>query len=375
MFHQFSQNDVAKISDALLCWFALNKRALPWRQHYTPYEVWISEVMLQQTQMERGVTYFERWMKRFPDIRAVAEASEEEILRYWEGLGYYRRARFLHQAAKIMQNQYNGQVPSSLKELTELPGLGAYTVAAILGIAYEQDIVSIDANVERVFSRLLNIDSSIKKQPAAGVVQREAQRFLPTGQARNYNQALMELGAVICGRTPKCPHCPLVPWCTAHKLGVEKKRPVTEPKKKIVPVCSAHGILIVEGHVLLMQRDVKGLWGGMWEFPGVTVEKRSPNESLTQFFSKQLGLDVEIVAPLGTVQHNYTNHKLTSYFFRLMTESPLTLRDISAQLGAVPHCFVPWNATADLAMPAHHRKMAERYFSGKQRLKAEQLSL
>ncbi len=374
MFSQFSQNDVVKISEALLCWFALHKRPLPWRQHYSPYEVWISEVMLQQTQMERGVAYFQRWMRRFPDVRAVAEAREEEILRYWEGLGYYRRARFLHQAAKVMAERHGGNVPDTQEALSALPGLGEYTVAAILGIAYEQNIVSIDANVERVFSRLLNIDSPVKKKPAAGIIRQEAQRFLPDGQARAYNQALMELGALVCGKAPRCPQCPLAVWCSAHKLGVEKERPVAEAKAKIIPVTSAHGILITEGHVLLFHRSPEGLWGNMWEFPGTVVEFGTPRDALLRTFT-ELGIPAEIIAPLGHVQHGYTNHRLTAHFFRVATDPPLTMKEISARLGDVPHRFIPWNKSEELAMPAHHRKMADRYFLRKIRVKAEQLSL
>ena len=374
MFSLFSQNDVVKISDALLGWFELHKRPLPWRQHYSPYEVWISEVMLQQTQMERGVSYFQRWMRRFPDVRAVAEAPEEEILRYWEGLGYYRRARFLHQAAKLMVERHGGSIPSSQEELSALPGLGNYTVAAILGIAYEQNIVTIDANVERVFSRLLNIDSPVKKNPAAALIRQEAQRFLPDGQARAYNQALMELGALICGKSPRCSQCPLSFWCAAHKLGVEKDRPVTEAKAKTIPVTSAHGILITEGHVLLLHRSPEGLWGNMWEFPGAVVENGSPQETVIRALG-DLGIPVEVLAPLGHVQHGYTNHRLTAHFFRIAADPPLTMKEISARLGDVPHRFVPCNKTEELAMPAHHRKMAERYFLRKIRVNAEQLPL
>ena len=374
MFHIFSPDDVAKITDALLVWFERHKRPLPWRQHYSPYEVWISEVMLQQTQMERGVSYFLRWMQRFPDVRSVAEAPEEEILRYWEGLGYYRRARFLHQAAKVMIEKHAGRVPSKQEELSALPGLGNYTVAAILGIAYEQDIVSIDANVERVFSRLMNIDSPVKKSPAASLIRQEAQRFLPTGKARAYNQALMELGALVCGKSPRCRQCPLASWCVAHKLGLEKERPAAEAKAPVIPVSSAHGILIVEGHVLLIRRKPDGLWGNMWEFPGTLVSSASPNDTVVQTFAG-MGISVEIIAPLGQVQHGYTNHRLTAHFFRIIADPPLTMNEISARLADVPHRFVPCRQTEALAMPAHHRKMAERYFLRKTRVQAEQLPL
>ena len=374
MFHIFSQADIAKITDALLGWFELHKRPLPWRQHYSPYEVWISEVMLQQTQMERGVSYFLRWMHRFPDVRSIAEAPEEEILRYWEGLGYYRRARFLHQAAKIMLEKHGGRVPSTQEELSVLPGLGEYTVAAIRGIAYEQDVVSIDANVERVFSRLMNIDSPVKKKPASTAIRDEAQRFLPLGRARSYNQALMELGALVCGKSPQCRQCPLVEWCLAHKLGMEKERPVAEAKVRTIPVASAHGILIAEGHVLLLRRKADGLWGNMWEFPGAVVTSKSPQSTVAQTFA-EMNIPVEIIAPLGQVQHCYTNHRLTAHFFRVCADPPLSMKEISARLDEVPHRFIPWNKTEELAMPAHHRKMAERYFLRKTRAEAEQLPL
>ena len=153
-----SPADEKAIARALLEWFRRFMRPLPWRRTYAPYEVWISEVMLQQTQMERGVGYFLRWMERFPDVSAVAAASDEDILNAWEGLGYYRRARFLHAAAKVMCERHGGRVPSEPEALAALPGLGAYTVAAIRGIAFNQDVVVVDANVERVFTRLLNID-------------------------------------------------------------------------------------------------------------------------------------------------------------------------------------------------------------------------
>ena len=374
MFHSFSENDLLPAAQALIDWFASHKRPLPWRRHYTPYEIWISEVMLQQTQMERGVSYFNRWMQRFPDVRSVAVAPEEEILRCWEGLGYYRRARFLHQAAKIMLERHDGCVPASAEELSALPGLGEYTVAAILGIAYEQNVVSVDANVERVFSRLLNVDSPVKKKPAASFIRQEARRLLPEGQARAYNQALMELGALVCGKAPRCASCPLAEWCLAHRFGVERERPVAETKTRVMPVSSAHGILLCENHVLLLQRSADGLWGNMWEFPGTVVERGEPEAALLQVMHS-LGLSVEIIAPLGQVQHGYTNHRLTARFFRIAADPPLTMKEISARLGDLPHRFVPWNKTGDLAMPAHHRKMAERYFHSKPRKKAEQLPL
>ena len=370
----FSDETATDISTVLLDWFSRNKRPLPWRIRYSPYEVWVSEVMLQQTQMDRGVSYFQRWLRRFPDIRSVAQADEEEILHYWEGLGYYRRARFLHQAAKTVVEHYGDELPDSKEKLAALPGLGAYTVDAILAIAFQQDVVPIDANVERVFSRLLDIDIPIHKKEAVELVRRESLRMLPKGKARDYAQALMEFGALVCGKSPQCTECPFAHWCEARCLGVERDRPIKEAKQKPIPVISAHGIILCQKHVLLFQRPAEGLWGNMWEFPGVDEVRGDPQTSLLAAL-KGLNLEAEVLAPLGTVSHGYTNHHLTAHFFRLSLDEALAMQDISKKLSDVPHRFVRWDSTSNLAMPAHHRKMAERYFLRKARIHAEQLHL
>ncbi len=372
MTRNFTDADAGRIAATLLDWFCQHKRPLPWRASYAPYEVWISEIMLQQTQMERGVAYFLRWMSRFPDVRSVAAASEEEILQYWEGLGYYRRARLLHQAAQTMVERHDGCVPSSQEELEALPGLGAYTVAAIRSIAFQQDVVPVDANVERVFSRLLDIDSPVRRKPASDIVRREALRLLPSGRARDYAQALMEFGALICGKAPQCTLCPLGDWCKARMNGVERERPVLEARPEVVPVASVHGLLICEKHVLLRQRPASGLWGNMWEFPGLDSFSGTPQQALLQAFSR-MGLSVGIAAPLGSVSHGYTNHRLTAHFFRVAVDR--SLKELFALFDGQPYRFVRWDRTDELAMPAHHRKMAERYFLRKKRIVAEQLHL
>ena len=370
----YSDDTATSLASALLDWFEKYKRPLPWRDGYSPYEVWISEVMLQQTHMERGVSYFQRWMKRFPDIRSVAEASEEEILKYWEGLGYYRRARFLHQAAKAVAERHGGSLPDSKEALSALPGLGAYTVDAVLAIAFQQNVVPVDANVERVFSRLLNIDSPIRKKTAADLVRRESLRLLPKGRARDWAQALMEFGALVCGKSPKCGDCPLMTWCEARRLGVERERPIKDEAAAIIPVTSVHGVIICQKHVLLFQRPAAGLWGNMWEFPGLDSVSGEPLSSLQGFFDG-LGLKTELLAPLGTVSHGYTNHRLTAHLYRLALDEGLAMQDISKKLGDIPHRFLRWDSTGELAMPAHHRKMAERYFLRSARIQAEQLHL
>lgn len=339
----------------ILTWFSQNRRPLPWRERYDPYEVWISEVMLQQTQMERGVTYFLRWMARFPDVAAVARASEEDILHAWEGLGYYRRARMLHAAAKAMMAQYGGRVPSEAIELEGLPGLGAYTVAAIRGIAFQQDVVTIDANVERVFARLLNVEQAPKKKAAAKLIRDAATRFLPSGQARDYNQALMEFGALVCGKVPQCEICPVCAHCVSRHLGVEKERPVREAKAAIIAVTAAHGLLMRDGAVLVSKRPEGGVWGGLWEFPGAHAHEGEDAKDATVRAFGVLGLRVAVGEELGRVRHAYTNHRLNALFYQveMMAETPDFKNTPTTR-------WVTCDETARLAMPAHHRKLVER---------------
>lgn len=360
---RFNQREAGEAATALVAWFKTAMRPLPWRRNYHPYEVWISEVMLQQTQMERGVDYFLRWMKRFPDVTAVAAAPEEDILHAWEGLGYYRRARFLHAAAKAMVERHGGLVPEDAAALAALPGLGTYTVAAIRGIAFNQDVVVVDANVERVFSRLLDVDMPPKKREAARVIREEAASMLPPGHARDYNQALMELGALVCRKTPQCAECPLIAWCEARRLGVERERPVLEARAAIVPVTTGHGVLVHEDRALLVKRPDNGVWGGLWEFPGGEIEEgETPSQAVKRVFAARLGLAVQVEADLGTVRHGYTNHRLTAHFFRVKP-----LPGASWPAGADDVRLVDCRKTDGLAMPAHHRKLADRYFGGKRR--------
>lgn len=362
---QAEQENMAR---ALLDWFGRAKRPLPWRRTYAPYEVWISEVMLQQTQMDRGVGYFLRWMERFPDVGAVAAASEEEILSAWEGLGYYRRARFLHAAAKAMCERHGGRVPSDPEALAALPGLGAYTVAAIRGIAFNQDVVVVDANVERVFARLLNIDVPPRKRAAAALIRETARQLLPPGHARDYNQALMEFGALVCKKSPQCGVCPLISWCESRRLGVERERPVLAPKPAVVPVCTGHGILVHQGRALLVKRPEGGVWAGLWEFPGDELAgDEAPARAAERAFAR-LGLDVRTGDDVGSVRHGYTNHRLTARFFRMEARPGVDLAAALRALETRPDVrLVPCRETGSLAMPAHHRKLADRFFSGLRR--------
>ena len=256
-----------QLREALLAWFAAHQRPLPWRINYTPYEVWISEVMLQQTQMERGVSYFTRWMARFPDVAALAPPTEEEVLRLWEGLGYYSRARHVLAAARLIMEKHKGVFPSGLEDIRALPGVGPYTAGAVASIAFGEKLPCVDANVERVVARVFDLDGPVKQEPAASAVRAWALRLVPEGRAREHNQAMMELGALVCGKKPRCALCPLAAFCVSLHLGIVDQRPVPGKRAAITPIEVVTGVLRHTGRVFVQKRLASGVWGNLWEFP------------------------------------------------------------------------------------------------------------
>lgn len=352
---------------SLFSWFEQNKRDLPWRKTYSPYHVWISEMMLQQTQMERGVRYFNRWMQEFPTPDSIAESSLEKILQLWEGLGYYSRARNIYASAKIISNTYNGKIPCDEAKIRSLAGIGEYTLSAIMGIAFEKDYAVVDANVERVFARLFNCtDKNLKK-----AVKPLAQELLPHGKARTYNQALMELGALVCKKIPQCANCPLVPYCESRKLNLERERPVPKKKKEIIPVLASFCIITNSNNEeLLRQRTNQKLWNTLWEYFGIdtvifdnassaeekqNVARQSILIEISETFKiPKAILEENISDNAFCVISNYTNHKLTAYFFSWHVTKEfeqIINKNIS---GTGPYVWT--KNTEQSAMPSHHRK-------------------
>ncbi|HAY85305.1 MAG TPA: A/G-specific adenine glycosylase [Chloroflexi bacterium] len=314
------------LAQKLLRWYHQHQRSFPWREDPDPYPVWISEIMAQQTRLETMLPYFQRWMARFPSIAALAEASQQEVLNMWEGLGYYSRARNLHRAAKTIMESFNGQLPATRSELETLPGIGRYTAGAIASIAFGQDEAVVDGNVKRVYARLFQISDPINTPAVENRIWALAESQLPHGQAGDYNQALMDLGATIClPRQPLCQRCPLSGECQAFQNNLTAELPV----KKQTPSSPHHTVTAAvlhaqNGQVLIAQRPQEALLGSLWEFPG---GKRENGESLKACLKREileeLQCTIKIGEKLGIFKHAYTHFKVTlhAYHCELVSDS------------------------------------------------------
>jgi len=307
-----------RLAELLLGWYDVNARRLPWRNHPDPYVVWVSEIMLQQTQVETVIPYFERWMQRFPRLADLAEASEQDVLACWEGLGYYSRARHLHQAARQVMSEYNGEVPANRMELERLPGLGRYTAAAIASMAFGKDEPALDGNIRRVMARLFDLTLPARSPQGERRLWELAAQHLPAGRAGDYNQALMDLGAAIC--TPRAPHClacPLAQLCQAYALGVQAQRPVNLPRRKVPHITVTAALLEQDGLVLIARRPSHGLLGGLWEFPGGKQEEGEDLPAcLRRELAEELGIAVQVGDLFGSYLHAYTHFRVTLHAFR-----------------------------------------------------------
>ncbi|MFR8275358.1 MAG: A/G-specific adenine glycosylase [Desulfovibrio fairfieldensis] len=356
-----------QLREALLAWFAAHQRPLPWRINYTPYEVWISEVMLQQTQMERGVSYFTRWMARFPDVAALAAASEEEVLRLWEGLGYYSRARHVLAAARLIMEKHKGVFPSGLEDIRALPGVGPYTAGAVSTSPLAKSCPAWTPMWNGGGPRLRS-GRSVKQEPAASAM-RAWLRLVPEGGAREHNQAMMELGALVCGKKPRCALCPLAAFCVSLHLGIVDQRPVPGKRAAITPIEVVTGVLRHTGRVFVQKRLASGVWGNLWEFPGGRVEPgESPEQAVAREFGEETGFDVAVDRSYGIIRHGYTTYRITLHCFALSLAAT-TAAATAAEPPAPPILTAAsawrWVTPVELenlAMPAAHRKLADQIF-------------
>lgn len=353
-----SPDQYPTIANQLLAWFTQNKRPLPWRTDYAPYHVWVSEIMLQQTQMERGVTYFNRWMQMLPDVTAVAEAHEDELLKLWEGLGYYSRVRNLHKAAKIIATEHGGTFPETYSDIRALPGIGEYTAGAIASIAFNQDVICVDANVERVFARLFDIDTPVKQKQNMEFIRKTATEMLPSGHAREFNQALMELGALVCSKKPHCARCPLQENCEAFHLGIPQERPVPTAKKRVKHIDVATGFLMHNGKIYIQKRPEFGVWAGFWELPGGSVEEgETPEEAVVREFMEETEFPVQIKDKILVVKHGYTTYRVTMHCYFLTFAKEHTAEPVLH--AATAYQWVNIKELNAVTLPAGHRKLLD----------------
>jgi len=348
------------IRKGLLDWYAVEARDLPWRRTDDPYAIWVSEIMLQQTRVETVLAYYERFLERFPTLDALAVAAIDDVLKVWEGLGYYRRAHNLHRAAKIVASEYAGRLPNTAKALRGLPGIGPYTAAAIASIAFGLDEAVLDGNVIRVLSRVLCIEGDPARASTRKKLRREAELLASRGNASRLNQALMDLGARVClPRTPRCDVCPLAVECDAHHAGREGAFPQRAKKRPIPKVTGAAGIVwdaepFADGaKILISRREADDMLGGLWEFPGGRVEDgETLEEALVRELREELAIGADVIEPFMRVDHAYTHFRVTLHFYHC--------RHADGQPTAIECDAWTWVAVEELerfAFPAADRRV------------------
>ena len=308
-----------RLGDSILAWYGENKRDLPWRRTDDPYRIWVSEVMLQQTQVDTVIPYYERFVRAFPSVMALAGASLQEVLKAWEGLGYYARARNLHAGARRIAADMGGRLPGSREGLLAIPGIGPYTAAAVASIAFNEDCAVVDGNVARLLARLFVIHESPAESSTKTRLNELAAELLPRGNAADFNQAMMELGAIVCKPAcPECGRCPVASHCLALRtLADPSVLPVKKARRLKPHYDVAVGVVWKDAEILIRRRPAEGLLGGLWEFPGGTPEK---NETLQACVERKIqnehGIRVVAGEDIGSLQHAYTHFRITLHPFR-----------------------------------------------------------
>jgi len=299
----------------LLAWYERHRRALPWRQTSDPYRVWVSEIMLQQTQVATVVPYFERFLAAFPSVHALAAADEHDVLRLWEGLGYYRRARQMHRAAQQLCTDHGGVFPQTLEAIQTLPGIGRYTAGAIASIAFGLRAPILEANTVRLYSRLIAFRGEANSPAGQQALWKFAADILPREHCGAFNQALMELGSQVCTpRAPNCPGCPLKSACSAYQLGCQSELPKLKPKPASEELCEASVVVYRGGRVLLRRCGSGERWAGLWDFLRFAVDSDRPehcSEELVYKARELSGLDISPPTHLTRIRHGVTRFRIT----------------------------------------------------------------
>ncbi len=312
---------LAEFRERLLQWFTGAQRDLPWRKTRDPYSIWISEVMLQQTQVKTVLKYYSRFLQAFPDVETLAHASQQQVLKIWEGLGYYARARNLHKAAKYMVEHMGARIPSTYDELRRIPGIGEYTAAAVASIAFGEPRAAVDGNVRRVLCRIFRFEEDVHSQKARDALQAYADRLLSPDRPGDFNQAMMELGATLCTpRKPKCLLCPVSRFCRARlELDDPAMLPLKRQTRAVPHYRVAVGIIWDEGYIFIDRRDENGMLGGLWEFPGGKIENgETAQEAVRREIKEELDLDIEVGDFYMEVRHAYSHFKITMYVYHCL---------------------------------------------------------
>lgn len=352
-----------EITARLLAWWDSGHTELPWRRNRDPYAVWVAEVMLQQTQIATVIPYYERWMARFPTVEELAAAPLDDVLKLWEGLGYYSRARHLHAAAQIVAGKHAGRLPRTTSALMKLPGIGRYTAGAIASIAYDVAAPALDGNVIRVLSRLYDIDEDATQSSTRNLFWRLAEELLPATRPGDFNQALMELGQQVCApQNPRCLICPLNELCLARQRGTQLERPVRPPRRRtphydvVAAVIWRDGRPAPDGTLLIARRPLGGLLGGLWEFPGGKVEPgESFAEALRREIREELALEIEPGEFLVAVDHAYTHFRIT-----LRAYHAAWIGGEAQHLGVADHAWVTLDQLDSYAFAVTDRKIIAR---------------
>jgi A/G-specific adenine glycosylase len=356
--------NVGQIRSALTSWYNKNSRKLPWRASKNPYHIWVSEMMLQQTQVNTVIPYFHRFLEKFPDIQALAASDLQAVLKLWEGLGYYSRARNFHKAARIVAVDYSGKIPDDRDRFLALPGVGDYIVAAVLSIAFDRPLAVVDGNVKRVFARLFEIDAPVNVSASHKIFQEIADELLDADDPATFNQAVMELGALVCKpANPDCRICPLHQWCRALKHMTVAAFPVKKKKSPVPHYHMAVGVIFKKDKVLIVRRPEEKMLGGLWEFPGGRLNaKENAQDACTRIVKEKVNLNVAVESKLTRIRHAYTHFKITADIFICNFIAGRVRRS-----GPTDHQWVLLNALERYPFPGSNHKFISKLI--KERLK------
>lgn len=341
----------------LLAWYGENQRDLPWRRSDDPYAVWLSEIMLQQTRVETARGYYERFLQRFPTLMDLAVAPEADVLKAWEGLGYYSRARNLHRAARIVADQHDGVLPGTHAELLALPGVGPYTAAAVGSIAFDLPHPALDGNVMRALSRILRLSGDTRSAAVQTSMIRAGEALMPRAGTGDFNQALIELGARVCtARRPACAQCPVSWWCQARaELDDPARLPDKVPRKARPHLHVTAGLIRRRGALLIAQRPPGGMLAGLWEFPGGKLE---PDESLSDCLRREiheeLDITIDVEEQVACVDHEFTHLSITLHAFAARYRSGRP-----RALGCSDFAWIDVARLGDYALPRADHKVLE----------------